>query len=61
MQRVISFTRRFAYLLDGLDLDVRPEGSPWPLRRLLQQMEWHYGHHTGKVKEKFELPDWPDE
>ncbi len=61
MQRVMSFTRRFAYLFAEFDLDERPKGSPWTLRGLLQQMHRHYGEHTAHVKEKFELPDWPDE
>lgn len=61
MQRVMSFTRRFVYLLAESDLDETPKGSPWTLRGLLQQMHRHYGEHTAHVKEKFELPDWPDE
>lgn len=59
MQRVQNFTRRFSYLLKGIDLDTRPEGSPWTLRGLLRQMHNHYGEHTGNVKKKFDLPDWP--
>jgi hypothetical protein len=61
MERVTAFTRRFAYLLHGLDLDERAAGSSWAPRRLLAQMERHYGEHTANVKRKFELPDWPRE
>ncbi|MFG0328414.1 MAG: MBL fold metallo-hydrolase [Phycisphaerales bacterium] len=61
IERVQAFTRRFAYLLDGIDLESKPEGSPWKLRPLLRQMERHYGEHTANVKRKFELPDWPAE
>lgn len=61
MERVAALTRRFAYLLDGLDLDTRPEGSFWTIRGLLAQMERHYNEHTANVKKKFELPDWPRE
>ena len=59
-QRVERFTRRFAYLLDGLDLDKRAPGSRfWTPRALLKQMERHYKEHTGNVKKKMELPGWP--
>ena len=61
MQRVMSFTRRFAYLFDGFGLEVKPPGSWWTVRGLLEQMQRHYGEHTAHVKEKFELPDWPDQ
>ncbi|MEE8155092.1 MAG: hypothetical protein V3T53_09100, partial [Phycisphaerales bacterium] len=61
MQRVMSFTRRFAYLFDGFDLEAKPPGSWWTVRGLLEQMQRHYGEHSAHVKEKFELPDWPDE
>ena len=61
MQRVMSFTRRFAYLFDGSDLEAKPPGSWWTVRGLLEQMQRHYGEHTAHVKEKFELPDWPGE
>lgn len=60
MQRVLEFTRRFAYLLDGLELDERAPGSRWPtLNALLLQMEKHYKEHTANTQKKFELPDWP--
>ena len=59
--RVGRFTRRFAYLLDGMDLDEKPAGSWWTLRRLLLQMQRHYGQHSANVRKKFELPDWPQE
>lgn len=61
MQRVISFTRRFAYLFDGFDLEAKPPGSWWTVRGLLEQMQRHYGEHTSNVKDKFKLPDWPGE
>jgi hypothetical protein len=62
IERVQAFTRRFAYLLDGADLDEKPEGHRWwTLRGLLAQMQRHYGEHTANVKKKFALPDWPDE
>ncbi len=61
MQRVVSFTRRFAYLFDGITLETKPPGSWWTVRGLLEQMQRHYGEHTSNVKEKFELPDWPSE
>lgn len=59
MERVTAFTRRFAYLLDGLDLDEEAPGSRWTPRALLEQMERHYQEHTENVKKKFELPEWP--
>lgn len=59
MERVSAFSRRFAYLLDGLPLDEKAPGSFWTPRKLLKQMERHYGEHTENVKKKFELPDWP--
>lgn len=61
MERTSALVRRFAYLLDGIDLDERAPGSRWTLRRLLAQMERHYGEHTANVKKKFELEDWPTE
>jgi len=59
-ERVEQFTRRFAYLLDGIDLDKKAPGSRfWTPRALLKQMERHYNEHTGNVKKKMELPGWP--
>ena len=61
MHRVQAFTRRFAYLLDGMDLDKRAKGSRfWTPRALLKQMERHYSEHTANVKKKMELPGWPE-
>jgi len=61
MHRVEAFTRRFAYLLDGVDLDKRAPGSRfWTPRKLLEQMERHYNEHTANVKKKMELPGWPE-
>lgn len=59
IERAGAFARRFAFLLAGKDLDEKIEGSPWPLRGLLEQMERHYREHTANVKKKFSLPDWP--
>ncbi|GAA5509469.1 DinB family protein [Novipirellula caenicola] len=60
MQRVSDFTRRFAYLLDGVELDTKAPGSRWPtLRALLKQMQRHYGEHTANTEKKFELPGFP--
>jgi hypothetical protein len=59
MNRVSEFTRRFAYLLDGIKLDVRAPGSRWTLGGLLRQMERHYDEHTANTVKKFDLPDWP--
>jgi L-ascorbate metabolism protein UlaG (beta-lactamase superfamily) len=59
LERVARFTRRFAYLLEGMDLDAKPNGSPWTLRRLLEQMQRHYTEHTANVIKKFDLSDWP--
>lgn len=61
MQRANAYVRRFAYLLDGIDLDERAPGSRWTLRGLLKQMERHFGEHTANVQKKFELDGWPNE
>ena len=61
MERVTAFTRRFAYLLAELPLDEKAPGSFWTPRRLLLQMDRHYGEHTANVEKKFELEDWPQE
>lgn len=61
MRDVQQFTRRFAYLLEGMPLDRRAKGSRWPtLAALLAQMERHYAEHTENTRKKFELPDWPE-
>ncbi|TWT37681.1 DinB superfamily protein [Posidoniimonas corsicana] len=59
MQRVMDFTLRFAYLLDGVDLDRPAPGSRWTLRRLLKQMQRHYDEHTANTVSKFNQPGWP--
>ncbi len=59
MQRVSLFTRRFAYLLEDLDLDKKAPSSFWTPRALLKQMERHYDQHTANTIKKFELPGWP--
>jgi hypothetical protein len=61
MQRVSEFTRRFAYLLDGVELDKKAPGSRWTLRGLLKQMQRHYAEHTANTVKKFDLPGWPRE
>ncbi|MGD9853334.1 MAG: MBL fold metallo-hydrolase [Planctomycetaceae bacterium] len=61
MERVTAFTRRFAYLLDGLDLDAKAPGSRWTPRGLLKQMDEHYTEHTANVVKKFDLPEFPKE
>jgi len=63
MRRVQEFTRRFAYLLDGLPLDELPEGAPrfmGSLRGVFERMAEHYPEHAANVREKFELADWPE-
>jgi len=60
MMRVEAFTRRFAYLLDGMDLDKKSKGSKfWSPRGLLKQMERHYNQHSANVVKKMDLEDWP--
>lgn len=60
MKRVEDFTRRFAYLLDGMDLDKKAKGSRfWTPRRLLMQMERHYKEHSANVVKKMKLEGWP--
>jgi len=61
MQRANAYVRRFAYLLDGVDLDARAPGSRWKLGALLKQMDRHFGEHTANVVKKFELEGWPAE
>ena len=62
MQRVDTFCRRYAYLLKDIPLKAKPPATNWPtLEALLLQMERHYDEHTGNVKKKFELPDWPSD
>ncbi len=61
MLRVENFTRRFAYLLDGMDLDAKANGSRfWTPRALLKQMERHYTEHTANVIKKKQLEGWPE-
>jgi hypothetical protein len=59
MERACAYVRRFAYLLEGVDLSVKAPGSSWTLRRLLRQMDVHFHEHTANVRKKFELPEWP--
>ena len=59
MERVLQFSRRFAYLLEDVNLDVKAPGSRWTLRGLLLQMERHYNQHTENTIKKFALPNWP--
>ena len=58
--RVEAFTRRFAYLLDGMDLNERPKGSrSWSPKKLLTVMARHYKEHTDNVVDKMKLEGWP--
>lgn len=59
MERSAAFVRRFAYLLDGIDLDKRAPGSRWTPRGLLEQMVRHFNSHTANVRKKFALEGWP--
>lgn len=61
MQRASAYVHRFAYLLDGVDLDAKAPGSFWTPRRLLKQMDRHFAEHTGNVEQKFTLEGWPAE
>ena len=62
MQRVDNFCRRYAYLLEDIQLDEKPPATSWrSLEALLLQMEKHYDEHTANVKKKFQLPDWPQQ
>ena len=61
-ERVQQFTRRFAYLLDGMSLNKKAKGSRfWTPRSLLAQMERHYKEHTANVVDKMKLEGWPEE
>jgi hypothetical protein len=58
--QVEAFSRRFAYLMRDLPLDEKTQGSKmWSPRSLLLQMERHYNQHTGNVKKKMMLSNWP--
>ncbi len=60
MERVEAFTRRFGYLLEGMELDKTAKGSSfWTPRALLKQMDAHYTDHTANVVKKKDLSDWP--
>ena len=60
-QRVEAFTRRFAYLLDGMSLNKRAKGSRfWTPKSLLAQMQRHYKEHTDNVVDKMKLEGWPE-
>lgn len=60
MMRVEAFTRRFAYMLEGMELDAKATGSKmWTPRRLLKQMERHYNEHSANVVKKMDLEGWP--
>lgn len=60
MAKVAAFCRYYAPLLRDIELDTKPPATRWPsMTALLKQMERHYDEHTANVKEKFELPDWP--
>jgi hypothetical protein len=60
MERVEAFTRRFAFLLEGMELTKKAKGSAfWTPKALLIQMEAHYREHTANVVKKKDLPGWP--
>jgi hypothetical protein len=61
IERAHALVRRFAYLLDGLDLDDPAPGSRWPPGGLLRRLDAHYSQHTDNVHKKFLLPEWPKE
>ncbi|QDU58305.1 MBL fold metallo-hydrolase [Aeoliella mucimassa] len=61
MERANAYVRRFAYLLEGVDLDAKAPGSFWTPRKLLEQMDRHFAEHTANVERKFELEGWPKE
>lgn len=64
MQRVANLRNRFAYLLDGMDLNTLPRGAPafaQTLQGLCEVVANHYDEHTAHVHKKFELPDWPED
>ncbi len=62
MMRVEAFTRRFAYLLEGMNLDEKTKGSKfWSPRGLLEQMERHYKQHSANVIKKMDLEGWPND
>jgi len=60
LERVDWFVRRFAYMLDGVAMDAQrieaPRGS---IRGLTDLMLNHYPHHHQAVRDKLQLPDWP--
>ena len=57
--QVEAFSRRFAYLLEGLPLDKKAGSKMWSPRGLLKQMDRHYHEHTENVEKKMELENWP--
>jgi len=60
MERVEAYSRRFAFLYEGMDLNERAKGSRmWTPRTLLRQMDRHYTEHTDNVRKKTKLPNWP--
>jgi hypothetical protein len=60
MERVEAFTRRFAYLLEGMNIEQKAKGSSfWTPKSLLVQMDRHYTEHTANVVKKQSLADWP--
>ena len=60
LERARAYVRRFAYKLEGIDLDAKAPGSFWTLRKLLKQMDHHFAEHSDNVRQKFELVDWPE-
>jgi len=64
MERILALRNRFAYLLDGLDLETLPRGAPrftGSLEGMCERVGDHYDEHTAHVHKKFKLDDWPEE
>ncbi len=61
MKRIDDYVSGHTYLLEGHDLDKPVGQGRMTLRKLLEIVAVHYDQHTGNVKKKFELADWPAE
>ena len=61
MKQIDDYVSGHAYLLEGHDLDKPLPGGRMPLGKMFELVAGHYGQHTGNVKKKFELADWPAE
>lgn len=61
--RVRSLVDRYLYLLDGVPLDDLPEGAPQfaeSLRGVFDVLAGHYREHAAHVRQKMDLPGWPE-